>query len=56
MLLIAIGLLFGLVLLLWCFVLLLIRTDSVSEKGDRASPMRHELRPRSVRVRPRNLC
>jgi hypothetical protein len=35
MLLIAIGLLFGLVMLLWCFVLSLLWDDTVSENGER---------------------
>ena len=56
MLLIAIGLLLGLVILLWRFVLLLIQDDTVPQKGERASPMRHEIGLRSIHVRPRNLC
>lgn len=56
MLLIAIGLLLGLVILLWRFVLLLIQDDTVPQKGERASQMRHEIGLRSIHVRPHNLC
>ena len=56
MLLVAIGLFFGLVLLLWCFVLALLRDNAVQKKTEGSSVMRHEVRLRYIRRQPHNVC
>ena len=55
MLLVAIGLFFGLVLLLWCFVLALLRDNAKRKKAEGSSVMRHELRLRYIYRQPHNL-